>query len=102
MNVRIYKPSKNAMQSGRGGAACWVLEYETETPRNPESLMGWTSSEDTLGQVRLKFDSCEDAVRFAKEKGWMYEITQEQKRAIKPRNYADNFKYIPPEKQERA
>lgn len=96
MKVRIYRPAKNTMQSGLGRTHCWVLEYEATTRRGPESLMGWTASGDTLNQVKMKFDTKEAAVAFAQEKGWDYSITPEKNRIVRPRNYADNFKYVPP------
>ncbi len=85
------------MQSGRGRVGSWVLEYEPETRRQPENLMGWTSSGDTLNQVKLKFASAEDAIAFAENKGWAYTVLPTQERIVKPRNYVDNFKYIPDE-----
>ncbi len=97
MKVRIYKPGKNAMQSGRGKAdGGWLLEYETVSKRQPESLMGWTSSEDTLNQVVLKFPTRDEAVAFAARKGWDYTVAPEHVRKVIPRNYGDNFRYIPP------
>ena len=36
MRVRIYKPAKNAMQSGRAKTKRWILEYRAETARIPE------------------------------------------------------------------
>lgn len=96
MEVRIFKPSKNAMQSGRAKAdGDWVLEYETETPRMPDPLMGWNSCGDTLNQVRLKFPTVEQAIEFARGKGWAYTVQATHERRVKPRNYVDNFKYIP-------
>ena len=97
MLVTIYQPSKNAMQSGRGKTKNWVLEYEKQSSRAPESLMGWISSEDTMHQVRLTFDSAEGAVSFAEEKGWDYNLLPAQSKRVKPRNFSDNFKYIPAE-----
>ena len=64
MNARIYSPSKNAMQSGLGKTGEWVLEYESRASRAPEPLMGWTTG-DTLGQVRLKFGTLEEAKAYA-------------------------------------
>jgi hypothetical protein len=96
MKVRIYRPSRNTMQSGLGRTKGWVLEPELETPRGPEPLMGWTSSGDTLNQIRLRFDAEEKAVAYAKEKGWEYTVQPAQERDIPPKNYADNFRYIPP------
>lgn len=95
MKVRIYKPAKSAMQSGRAKCEQWVLEYETASKRAPESLMGWSASEDTLNQVQLKFDSSEKAIEFAKSKGWRYNLASDNERKVTPRNYSDNFRYIP-------
>lgn len=84
------------MQSGRGKIGQWLLEYETATPRQPEALMGWTASGDTLNQVKLTFDTLEDATGFAEKEGLAYTVMPEHQRRVKPRNYGDNFKYIPP------
>ncbi|MDY0028398.1 MAG: ETC complex I subunit [Pseudobdellovibrionaceae bacterium] len=97
MEVKIYRPSKSAMQSGRAKTQFWVLEYELKSARKPESLMGWTSSGDTLNQVKLKFSSLEKAKEFAESKGWKYSVTLPQERNIVPKNYVDNFKYVPTE-----
>ena len=92
MEVRIYQPSKTAMQSGRAKTGRWILEYEIETPRRPEPLMGWISSGDTLNQVRLEFDTEEEAVAFAERKGWSASVSKPRERRVRPRNYADNFR----------
>ncbi len=94
-SVRIYKPSKSTMQSGRAKGQKWVMETETETARRPEDLMGWTSSGDTLNQIKISFDTLEDAVAHAAEQGWAYSVTLPQERKLRPRNYGDNFRYIP-------
>ncbi len=102
MNVKIYKPAKNTMQSGRGNTDEWVIEYETPSVRRPEALMGWTASGDTLNQVRLRFPTMDAAVNFAEAKGWDYTLQKAQERRIVPRNYVDNFKYVPPENTDKA
>jgi hypothetical protein len=99
MKVKIYKPAKSATQSGRASSARWVLEYELETPRRPEPVMGWTSSNDTLNQVRMNFASKDAAVAFAESEGWEYEVDEPRARRITPRNYIDNFKYRPDEEE---
>ncbi|MEE8271745.1 MAG: ETC complex I subunit [Alphaproteobacteria bacterium] len=95
MQVRIYKPAKNAMQSVRGKTREWVLEFEQATPRRPEPLMGWTSAGDTLNQVCLRFASRDEAVAFAERKGLAYSVEPDHARRVRPRNYADNFKPRP-------
>ena len=99
MKVKIYKPARNTMQSGRSNSKKWVLEYETETARRPEPLMGWTSANDTLNQMRMSFDSKEAAIDFAKNEGWEYTVSEPHARKITPRNYIDNFKYRPAEEE---
>ena len=84
------------MQSGHNRTKSWVLEYEAESRRGPEPLMGWTAAGDTNNQVRLKFDTSEQAVDYARAKGWDYTLDVAQNRVVRPRNYADNFRYIPP------
>lgn len=96
MKVRIYQPAKSATQSGRAKTNVWYLEYELETPRRPEPLMGWTASGDTLNQVCLEFPTREDAIAYAQSKGWEYTAGQAPVRIVTPRNYVDNFKYRAP------
>jgi hypothetical protein len=94
MQVRIYRPAKTAMQSGRNGnAKSWVLEYEPAAPKQPDNLMGWLGSTDTTSQVRVKFATMEEAVAFAKRKGLDYTVATENTRLQKPKNYADNFRF---------
>ncbi|HLG85576.1 MAG TPA: ETC complex I subunit [Alphaproteobacteria bacterium] len=98
MQCRIYQPPKSSMQSGRASTGRWVLEYETETPRRPEPLMGWTSSGDTLNQVKLRFATREDAIAFAEREGFGYSVETPKPHRVRPRSYADNFRYSPPPK----
>ena len=93
MRVRIYQPARNAMQSGMGRTHQWVLEYPQADRRDIDPLMGWTSSDDTQSQVRLRFATREEAETYAREKGLDYVVTEPQKRAqnIRPRGYGENF-----------
>ena len=93
MQVRIYQPPKTAMQSGRARANVWMMEFEPTAARQVEPLMGWTSSADTRAQLRLRFDTLEEAIAYAKAEGLMYSVEKPRERKIKPKAYADNFKY---------
>ena len=93
MQVRIYQPPKTAMQSGRANTRRWVVEFEPESARRIEPLMGWTSSRDTKGQVRLWFDSKEDALSYVEKHGYMYTLEEPREPTIRPKAYADNFAY---------
>jgi hypothetical protein len=93
MRARIYQPPKNAMQSGRHGTREWVLEFERLSPQRPDPLMGWIGSSDTQQQVRLAFATREEAVGYAEKQGIVYDLELPQPRLIKPKAYADNFRY---------
>ncbi len=93
MRARIYQPPKNAMQSGFAATHQWVLEFAPSSPRRPDPLMGWIGSGDTQAQVRLHFDTCDEAVAYAKKQGLDYDLELPQVRRVKPKAYADNFRY---------
>ncbi len=94
MAVRIYKPAKSAMQSGKGNSHEWLLELDSASAVAVDPLMGWSGSVNTSKQVSLTFPTLDDAVRYAQEAGLAYVVVEDQVRA-KPtrRSYADNFKY---------
>lgn len=92
MQARIYKPSKTAMQSGKGKSKDWVLEYVPRTgSRSIDPLTGWTSSKDTRSQIKLSFDTREDAIAYAKREGLTFSVDEprEAKRLVK--SYGANF-----------
>ena len=91
--ARIYKPAKSAMQSGMRNTKHWVLEFDQGSTRFIEHIMGWTGNTSTTGQVRLSFDSKEDAVRFAEIHHMHYKVHEPKARIRKPKSYADNFSY---------
>ena len=51
---------------------------------------------DTLNQVRLRFATLEEAVAFAKKRGIDYTVIEPQEPTIRPKSYADNFRYDRP------
>jgi hypothetical protein len=91
-SARILRPAKTAMSSGTARTKRWILEFEQATPRRADPLMGWISAEDTLNQVRLSFDTLEEAQAFAQKLGLDYSIEEPNTRTLKPKAYADNFR----------
>jgi hypothetical protein len=87
----IYQPAKSAMQSGRANTKKWTLEFDNISARRVEPLMGWTSSDDTKQQVRLRFDDVEKAVAYCEKHGIDYSIKQPQKRTFRVKTYSYNF-----------
>jgi hypothetical protein len=93
MAARIYKPAQTAMQSGPARTKEWVLEYEPETPREIDPLMGWTSSRDMKSQISLSFDTKEEAMAYAERNGIAYHVMQPAPRRPVRKSYADNFRF---------
>ena len=90
-HVRIYRPTKTAMQSGQANSKRWVMVFEPTGRSTPDPIMGWSSSADTGRQVTLRFDSKEDAVAYARKHGYTYTVREAKSRNVKPKAYADNF-----------
>ena len=91
MQIKIYQPTKTATQSGTK-ASPWILEpVFDENYKSVNNIMGWTSSNNTLAQLKLKFSSQQDAVQYAKEQGWSYTVIQPKEVKIIKKSYADNF-----------
>jgi hypothetical protein len=93
MTARIFKPARTAMQSGEARTKEWVLEFAPASPRSADPLMGWTSSRDTQTQVRLEFDSKEEAIAYATREGLAYTVVDPKPRKPIRKSYADNFRY---------
>ena len=88
--VKIFKPTKTAMQSGLGKSDKWVIEYIVDQPGlNP--LMGWESSTDTFSELNLEFSSKDKAIEYAKKNKIEFEIVEENKRKVVKKSYSDNF-----------
>ena len=81
------------MQSGTAKTHVWVLEFAPATAREVDPLMGWTSSDDTQAQVRLRFDSRAAAEAYALANDISYDVTEPKPRkpTIRPRGYGENF-----------
>ena len=94
MVARIFKPARTAMQSGQARTKDWVLEHEPASRREIDPLMGWTSSRDTQTQVRLLFETREDAISYAERNGLPYAVSEPAvRKPAASKSYAENFKY---------
>src|SRR5690554_1603635 len=92
MVARIFRPSRTAMQSGKANAREWVLVFEAETPRPIEPLMGYTGSRDMRQQVKLQFETLEEAEAYAQREGIPYAVQPAHEPTVKRVAYSDNFR----------
>ena len=91
MTARIYQPARSAAQSGQAKDR-WLLEFEPESARVIEPLMGWTSSGDMKAQIKLRFDTREEALAYAQRNGLAYRLEEPKPTTRKIISYSDNFK----------
>lgn len=93
MLARIYRPSKTATQSGQAAVRHWILEFEVAKAPPNDALMGWMASADTRGQVRLKFDTKEQAIAYAQAHGLPHQVQEPRERTPIIKSYSDNFSF---------
>uniref|UniRef100_T1JLK4 NADH dehydrogenase [ubiquinone] iron-sulfur protein 4, mitochondrial n=1 Tax=Strigamia maritima TaxID=126957 RepID=T1JLK4_STRMM len=91
--VRIFVPTRNAMQSGTENTKLWCMEFETrERWENP--LMGWSSSGDPLSNIQVSFATAEAAMEFCVKNGsWEYTVETPQQVTPKKKSYGANFSW---------
>ena len=91
MTIKIYKPAKSSMQSGLGKTKQWIAEYVAESDKVKDTLMGWNSSINTKEQIKIYFDTKEQAIEWSKKNNQQFIVIEPKERKIKPKNYASNF-----------
>lgn len=92
MKVKIYKPTKSAMQSGKARTKKWVVEpIDEKNIRHLNPLMNWVSVDNTLSQLYFEFSQKEDAINFAKQNGYDFVVEDPQIASLKKKSYAENF-----------
>ena len=71
----------------------WVLDYPRSSKVAADMLMGWQSSSDTQRQVRMWFNTSDEAIAYAEAKGIDYEVREPKARKLRMKAYADNFAF---------
>lgn len=93
--VIISRPAQNAMQSGKSNTKKWLVKFEaldtSSDPRFIENLMGWTGSSNTNSQLKLKFNSKDDAIKYAERNGYEYRVIEPKEAKPQIKNYTSNF-----------
>ncbi|KAF8541881.1 ETC complex I subunit conserved region-domain-containing protein [Trichophaea hybrida] len=92
-NVRIYKPSKSAIQSGKWNERLWKMDWDI-LPRGyrwENHLMGWQSSGDFLQGNCIFFKTKDNAINFAETQGYDWFIQERNKTKFHVKSYAVNF-----------
>ena len=92
MKIIIYRQAKSAMQSGKLNCKKWLAKpVEKDNSRSIDTLMHWVSSDNTKTQLQFEFSSKEDAIEYATQNNFEYEVAEPHEIKIKPKSYAENF-----------
>ena len=90
--ARIIEEQRKTTQSGKAKAGRWSLEFERTEAQRPDPLTGWAGSGDTKTQVRLVFETKEDALAYAARNGLETHVVPAGPVKLKIQAYADNFR----------
>ena len=92
-HAHIYKPCKSAHQSGIALTKHWILRFDPSALPQKNPITGWIASENMLEEISLSFNSLEEAVRFAENKGLSYTIQEPAPQKSSLKSYGDNFRF---------
>ena len=90
--ARISELDRRTTQSGKANAGLWLLEFERQEPQRPDPLTGWNGSGDTRTQVRIGFESRDEAIAYCERNGFDYHLVPATPVKLKIQAYADNFR----------
>ena len=90
--ARISELERKTTQSGKANVGRWLLEFERDEPLRPDPLTGWNGSGDTRPQVRMTFDSKDEAIAYCARNGLDYHLVPAPPVMLKLQAYADNFR----------
>ena len=90
--ARIIEEQRKTTQSGKALEGRWILEFERQQPQRADPLTGWNGSGDTATQVKLRFNSREEALAYATRNGFDVHVVPAPPVSMKIQAYADNFR----------
>ena len=93
MFAKISRLTPSAMTSGRANSEKWALEFQSTGQRQIDPLTGNTAGVDMRKQLKMTFDTLEDAVAYAKANKIPHRVVDRPKSKRIPRSYGENFDF---------
>lgn len=90
----ISKRPQLGEEGGGSRIKKWQLIFDRSESLKADPLTGWAGSSGNTraDQVRLFFDSPEDAIAYCERQGFAFEVVPEPPSRLLLQSYADNFK----------
>lgn len=86
--VRIYQKIPKTTQSAYGQRP-WLLVPVQHKKNTLDPVMHWVGGQDTAVQNVLKFPTKEQAIRFAQENKYAYQVFEAEENPVTLQSYAD-------------
>lgn len=91
MKAFILQPSKCVTQSGKAFKKYLLVAVEAKDKRYQEPHNHWTGCAAPEAQIKMQFDTLDDAVNFAKQNNIEYEYIKSNLPKPRKKSYASNF-----------
>ncbi len=91
--VIIYRGNKSPTQSGNFKTKFWYLKFDNNNVYEEDLMTGWKGGIAPIKKIKIKFSSLERAVEYAKKKNYDYQVLNLDKKRLKLKSYADNFRF---------
>ena len=97
-NARIHNATSSTQSNAESKAREWLLEFAPAEPIVSTHSLAGTVRATRSGRWCCRFASRDDAVAYAKAQGWAYDVEERRQiHTVKPKSYADNFRYGSPD-----
>ncbi|HEX8382692.1 MAG TPA: NADH dehydrogenase ubiquinone Fe-S protein 4 [Sphingomonas sp.] len=90
----IQKRPQLGTEHGGSRVGQWQLSFDRAQPLRADPLTGWAGGggDTRADQVRLTFNSPEEAIAYCERQGLQFEVVPDPPRRLQLQSYADNFK----------
>ena len=91
--VLIYKGSKTPTQSGNAKTKFWYIKFDEDFIYEEDFMTGWKGNTAPINNIKIKFSTLEQAIAYAENKNYKYQVLNESKGKLNVKSYSDNFRF---------
>ena len=91
IKVKICTSDLGSAKYGKSEPRWYLKRIETENSRSLEPVMGWTSTNSSDYQLKIRFCDQNSAISYAKKQGYEYVVQEPKEVKIRKKSYTENF-----------